>query len=111
MENYRIENNTLFVDFEPFNEIEEFGAYCFRLLDVDCEDIFIHFSDKVFFLSSQYIGVLLMTVAGAKMKNKSLTIACSKRLGRVLCIIGGETLSFDLRDGFLDNIEKELLEN
>jgi len=109
MENYRIEKNTLFVNFEPFNEIEEFGAYCFRLLDVGYEDVFIHFSDKVFFLSSQYIGVLMMTIAGAKMKNKILTIACSKRLGRILCIIGGETLNFDLRDGILENIDKESL--
>lgn len=112
MENYNIIDNKLVVQFDPLNEIEEFASFCHDLLDLEYEDLVIYFSDKVFFLSSQYIGVLMMTVAGAKRKGKSITISCTNRLGRILCILGGGMLNFDLRQDLVkDTSSYELLGN
>jgi len=104
LDNYHIEDNTLFVEFEPYNEVEDFAMYCHQLLECENTEIKIYFSDKVFFLNSQYIGVLMMTVAGAKRKDRGISISCSKRLARMLYIIGGGTLNFDLRDDLVEDI-------
>ena len=104
MDNYQIIENKLVIQFEPYNEVEEFAVFCHKLLETEHDDLFIYFSDKVFFINSQYVGVLMMTVAGAKMKGKVLTISCTKRLGRMLCIIGGAKLKFDLREDLIEDV-------
>ena len=75
MDSMRIVDNVFRIEFEPFNEIEDFAEFCCRLLELDSEQLEISFSDKVFFLGSQYIGVLMMTAAGAKMQGKKLQIS------------------------------------
>ena len=106
MDNFRIEGNTLFVDFEPFNELEEMSRQCHFLLESDYEEIGIYFSDTVFFLGSNYIGVLMMTVEISKIKRKKLNISCTNRLGRMLSVIGGDKLTLDLRDDFVEDATK-----
>lgn len=113
MDNFRIEGNKLFVDFEPINELSEMSKQCYYLLDSEHKNIEIYFSDTVFFLSSNYIGVLMMTAAIAKIRKKSLRISCTNRLARMLTIIGGSTLmltviedgalAFDIREDFIED--------
>ena len=113
MDNFRIKGNKLFVDFEPFSELSEMSKQCYYLLDSEYENIEIYFSDTVFFLGSNYIGVLMMTAAIAKIRKKSLRISCTNRLAKMLNIIAGSTLFltiiedgalvFDIREDFIED--------
>jgi len=98
MEAFEFEKNRLTVQFELFNDTQELIEYCLDLIESEHEDIEIYFSDRVSMISSQHIGILMMTATGAKIKGKKLTIHCTKRLKETIRMLGGEKLHMAVRE-------------
>jgi len=98
MDTFTVERNRLTVEFELFNDTQELIEHCLKLIESEHQEIEVYFSDRVFMISSNHIGILMMTAAGAHIKGKKLTVYCTERLKDTICMLGGDKLNMHVRD-------------
>lgn len=101
MEQFELEGNRLTIQFDLLDDKEELVENCLNLLDSKENEIEIFFSDRVFSLNSNHIGILLMTHINAKRKGKELILYCNERLERLFRIIGGSNLNIISRPNII----------
>jgi hypothetical protein len=101
MDTFKLERNRLIIEFELFNDTQELIEHCLKLIESEHEEIEIYFSDRVFMVSSNHIGILMMTAAGAQIKGKRLTIYCTERLRDTICMLGGVKLDLAIRENLV----------
>lgn len=94
---FRVEGNKLIIEYDMYDEIEEFSRICHDLLNSDYDEIELYFNDHVQVVGSNHVGAIIMASIMASMKEKGIKISCSRILARNFRMFGGHKLKIEER--------------
>lgn len=93
MDCFKIDNNKIYILYEPINDLDIFAKNCMEMLAENCEeDVYVIMDDSVDTISSAYIGVLMSCAMLSNLAGKKLHIKCNENLKRIVNMLDGHKL-------------------
>lgn len=89
---YETKGNTLYINSDPFNFVNEFTKDCLWLLNNAENSVDIYIDNSVGFMGSFYIGVIISITVLAKQMRKKISIYCSESMKRWFLVVCDEEM-------------------
>ncbi|MBD3406172.1 MAG: hypothetical protein GF411_08650 [Candidatus Lokiarchaeota archaeon] len=90
---FKIDNNKMYIQYEPINDLDEFASTCMKMLAAANEkEVYIIMDESVNSIASSYVGVLMSCAMLSNQMGRKLHIKCNSTLKRLIDILDGHKL-------------------
>lgn len=93
MDCFLINENKMYITYEPINDLDEFARHCMLMLaQTHNPEIYIIIDDSVNCIASSYIGVLMSCAMLSNQTGKKFHIVCNKNIKKLIGVLDGHKL-------------------